>query len=78
MATRFVRVTRLLAPAAALGVALLVRAQSPAPAPAPAAGSEGIGQSFRPPAGALVAPGRAADLLLLYTGDVVGFVDPCG
>ncbi len=40
--------------------------------------SAGTGVSFRPPSGALIAPGTAADLTLLYTGDVVGYVDPCG
>jgi hypothetical protein len=34
--------------------------------------------SFRPPRGAMIAPGPAADLTLLYTGDVIGYVDPCG
>lgn len=38
----------------------------------------GYGVSFRPPAGALVAPGKAADVTLLYTGDALGYVDPCG
>ena len=35
-------------------------------------------QSYRPPAGAMIAPGSPADLTLLYTGDVIGYVDPCG
>ena len=35
-------------------------------------------QNFRPPAGALVAPGDAPELTLLYTGNVVGYLDPCG
>jgi len=43
---------------------------------APAAAQEGVSTS--PPAGALVAPGDAPDLTLLYTGDVIGYVDPCG
>ena len=34
--------------------------------------------SFRPPRGAMIAPGPGADLTLLYTGDVIGYVDPCG
>jgi len=28
--------------------------------------------------GPLVAPGEAADLALIYTGGVVGYVEPCG
>ena len=28
--------------------------------------------------GPLVAPGEAPDLVLLYTGGVVGYVEPCG
>jgi hypothetical protein len=33
---------------------------------------------LEPPGGALVAPGPAAPITLLYTGDVIGFLDPCG
>jgi len=29
-------------------------------------------------AGALVADGDPADLFLLYTGDVIGYIEPCG
>jgi hypothetical protein len=54
--------------AAFLGVAAVVSAQDVGD----------LGTSFRPPPGALIAPGRAPDLFLLNTGDVVGFVDPCG
>ncbi len=35
-------------------------------------------ESYRPPPGAMIAPGPAPDLTLLYTGDVIGYVDPCG
>lgn len=60
---------------AALAIGLgLLRAGAQAPEPAP----QGIGTSFRPPPGALIAPGRSPDAFLLFTGDVVGFVDPCG
>jgi hypothetical protein len=34
--------------------------------------------SFTPPPGALVAPGETPQLTLLYTGNVVGYLDPCG
>jgi len=44
----------------------------------PPARPQGIGESFRPPQGALIAPGKAPDVTLLFTGDVLGFVDPCG
>ena len=27
---------------------------------------------------ALIAPGESPDLFLLYTGDVIGYLDPCG
>ena len=50
----------------------LARAQAPPPE------SQEIGQSFQPPQGALIAPGKAPDVLVLFTGDVLGFVDPCG
>lgn len=35
-------------------------------------------QSFKPPRGAMIAPGKAADVVLLYTGDAIGYLDPCG
>ena len=41
------------------------------------AGGEGQ-VSFRPPRGAMIAPGPSADLTLIYTGDVIGYLDPCG
>jgi hypothetical protein len=42
----------------------------------PAGAQQGVSTS--PPPGALVAPGNPPDLTLLYTGDVIGYVDPCG
>jgi hypothetical protein len=36
------------------------------------------GRSILPPAGTLVAPGEAPSLAILFTGDVIGYVDPCG
>lgn len=44
---------------------------------APPAGGVGVA-TLSPPAGALVAPGAAPDLFLLFTGDVIGYVEPCG
>jgi len=58
--------------ALAIGASCLALAQAPPPE------SQTIGQSFQPPQGALIAPGKAPDLFLLFTGDVLGFVDPCG
>jgi hypothetical protein len=61
-----------------LGVAALLcaagaRAQAPQSPPAPLSP-----RSLDPPGGALVAPGSAPDLIFLYTGDVIGYLDPCG
>jgi hypothetical protein len=50
-----------------LGVANARPAEPPAPAGADPADS-----------GPLVAPGPAPDLVLLYTGNVIGYVEPCG
>ena len=67
----------------ALGAAVIVAtavtvAEPPAPAePAPAtapAAAEGSDQARR----ALIAAGDTPDLFLLYTGDVIGYVDSCG
>jgi hypothetical protein len=38
----------------------------------------GSGELLSPPPGALVAPGDPADLTVLFTGDVIGYLDPCG
>lgn len=55
--------------AASLTLALAAAAQTPVPvAPPPA----GVGQA------GLVAPGRAPELEILVTGDVVGYLEPCG
>jgi hypothetical protein len=35
-------------------------------------------QVFAAPASSLIAPGEPADLTLLFTGDVIGYLDPCG
>lgn len=36
------------------------------------------GEVLAPPAGALVAPGDPADATIVFTGDVIGYLDPCG
>jgi hypothetical protein len=65
----------LLAVAIAGGVCSTVRAQArpTEPQPAAAVGTE-------PPVDrkALIASGVAPDLFLLSTGDVIGYLDPCG
>jgi len=40
------------------------------------AGSQVV--SYRKPPGALIAPGEDPSVILLYTGDVIGYVDACG
>jgi hypothetical protein len=35
-------------------------------------------RSLEPPPGALVAAGGAPDVIFLYTGDVIGYIEPCG
>ncbi len=37
-----------------------------------------VSHSFHVPTQALVASGRAPDLIVLYTGNVVGYLEPCG
>ena len=34
--------------------------------------------SLEPPPGALLAPGSAPSLAFFTTGDVIGYLDPCG
>lgn len=66
----------------ALLIAGIATAQAP-PAAAPAAppappGAPKVPRTLDVPAGALVAPGPAPELELLYTGDAIGFIEPCG
>lgn len=37
-----------------------------------------VPRALEVPDGALVAAGKAPELDLLYTGDVIGFIEPCG
>lgn len=62
----------------ALAAATTLSAASIAAAGAPAAQITAPGRPLSPPAGALVAPGPAPDLAMLATGDVIGYIDPCG
>ncbi len=59
--------------AAALCAAVAWAQEAPKPpaAPLPARGLD-------PPAGALVASGNPPDVIFLYTGDVIGYIEPCG
>jgi hypothetical protein len=54
------------------GTALAQSAPAPAPVPAAPAAAPVAGQ------GGLLAPGRSPELEILFTGDVVGFLEPCG
>jgi 2',3'-cyclic-nucleotide 2'-phosphodiesterase (5'-nucleotidase family) len=46
---------------------------------APAMGEPGeTARSLQVPAGALIAPGSAPDLVFLYSGDVIGYLEDCG
>ena len=56
-------------------------AAAPAAPPAPPVAPPGapkVPRTLDVPAGALVAPGPAPELELLYTGDAIGFIEPCG
>ncbi len=57
-------------------VAGIAGAQAPSPAPPPAAPS--IPRPLDVPDNALVAAGKAPEVDLLFTGDVIGFIEPCG
>jgi hypothetical protein len=60
--------------AGALALAAAVAAQQPpSPAPAPA-----TAPAKMPGSGSLIESEPKPDLFLLYTGDVIGYVDACG
>jgi hypothetical protein len=54
------------------------QAAPPAGAAAPPAAAPTVARPLDVPDNALVAPGKAPELELLYTGDVIGFIEPCG
>jgi hypothetical protein len=65
-------------------VATLVLAVAPLASPS-LAQSDGNADPGKPahrsyvlPPGALIAPGDSPTITMLYTGNVVGYVDPCG
>ena len=73
------RILALLAVAAALAFPPAPRASAAPPvAPATAQAAAKAPRSLDLPSGTLVAPGPAADLELLFTGDVIGYIEPCG
>jgi hypothetical protein len=55
----------------------IAAAQAPAAAPA-AAPALAAPRGLDIPNGALVAPGTAPEVDVLYTGDVIGYIEPCG
>jgi hypothetical protein len=67
---------------AAIVMASVASAQTPPPdAPAavgPPPGAQKVPRSLDVPDNALVAAGAAPELELLYTGDVIGYIEPCG
>ena len=60
--------------AASLMLALGASAEGPAPG-APPAGQPVQGHQGQQ---GLIVPGRSPELEILFTGDVVGFLEPCG
>jgi hypothetical protein len=83
MISRRIRLSSMLP--AVLLIASVSGAQAPpVPAPAPAAApaavpaAPSVPRTLDVPDGALVAAGKAPELDLLYTGDVIGFIEPCG
>ncbi len=63
----------------AIVVAGIVSAQPPEQSPGAAAPPvPTVPRSLSVPAGALVAPGAAPEIEILYTGDVIGYIEPCG
>ena len=56
----------------------LASAQAPAPSAAPAPAEPTIPRNLDVPGNALVASGPAPEIDLLYTGDVIGYIEDCG
>ena len=60
-------------------IAGIAGAETPPPAvPVPPPAAPKVPRTLDVPDGALVAAGKAPELELLYTGDVIGFIEPCG
>jgi hypothetical protein len=54
-----------------------VEAQQSAPQ-APPAKAATERRTLELPPGTVVSPGMTPDLVFIYTGDVIGYLDPCG
>jgi len=65
---------RWLIPAALLCAGLAAAQNAPSAPPAPPA----VPKSLDVPDGALVAAGKAPEVDILFTGDVIGYIEPCG
>jgi hypothetical protein len=59
-----------------LPVAIVLAGVAAAQAPPPAAPV--VPRTLDVPNGALVAAGKAPELDMLFTGDVIGYIEPCG
>jgi len=66
--------SKLFAALLAAGALTLLPAQVPTPAPADPQPTEPAADSRR----SLIDAGESPDLFVLYTGDVIGYLDPCG
>ncbi len=64
--------------AGALVLIALLNATAVAAQEAPKAAQPPTARFLEPPGGALVAAGNAPDLIFLYSGDVIGYIEPCG
>lgn len=67
-----------LAATVALAVPLGGPLHAASPGAATASTAAATPRSLDLPPGTLVAPGPAADLEILFTGDVIGYIEPCG
>ena len=73
--------SRWLLPAAVVAAGIAVAAPPPAPPAQPGAApavAPNVGRPLDVPDGALVAAGKAPEVDVLYTGDVIGYLEPCG
>ena len=62
-----------------LMVSALAAAQTAQPVqPATPPAAPAVPRTLDIPDGALVAAGMAPEVTLLYTGDVIGYIEPCG
>ena len=69
---------RWMLPVAVVIAGIAAAAAPPPTAPGPPPVVVPIPRSLDVPDGALVAAGKAPEIDVLYTGDVIGFIEPCG